>query len=94
MLVAVHLERSLAGLLIGLLMGMTGMGDGSLLTPMLVFAFGFKPIGRHRHRHRPRRHLQVLRRCGTFFGLTMMLFFPISMAQIVGTDIVHVAALL
>src|SRR5262249_54270692 len=31
---------------------------------------------------------------GTFFGLMMMLFFPLSMAQIVGTDIVHAAALL
>jgi len=31
---------------------------------------------------------------GTFFGLTMMIFFPLSMAQIVGTDIVHAAALL
>jgi uncharacterized membrane protein YfcA len=31
---------------------------------------------------------------GTFFGLTMMLLFPLSAAQIVGTDIVHAAALL
>jgi uncharacterized membrane protein YfcA len=34
---------SLAGLLIGVLVGMTGMGGGSLMTPMLVFLFGFKP---------------------------------------------------
>ena len=34
---------SLAGLLIGLLVGMTGMGGGSLMTPMLVLLFGFKP---------------------------------------------------
>ena len=34
---------ALAGLLIGLLVGMTGMGGGSLMTPMLVFLFGFKP---------------------------------------------------
>ena len=36
-------ELSLAGLLIGLLVGMTGMGGGSLMTPMLVLLFGFKP---------------------------------------------------
>lgn len=37
------LKLSLAGLLIGVLVGMTGMGGGSLMTPMLVFLFGFKP---------------------------------------------------
>ncbi len=36
-------ELSLAGLLIGVLVGMTGMGGGSLLTPLLVLVFGFKP---------------------------------------------------
>ena len=36
-------ELSLAGLLIGLLVGMTGMGGGSLMTPLLVLVFGFKP---------------------------------------------------
>jgi uncharacterized membrane protein YfcA len=39
----VSLDLSLAGLLIGLLVGMTGMGGGSLMTPMLVLVFGFKP---------------------------------------------------
>jgi uncharacterized protein len=34
---------SLAGLLIGLLVGITGMGGGSLMTPLLVLVFGFKP---------------------------------------------------
>ena len=43
MIATVHLEYSLAGLLIGLLVGMTGMGGGSLMTPMLVLLFGFKP---------------------------------------------------
>ena len=37
------LKLSLAGLLVGVLVGMTGMGGGSLLTPMLVLLFGFKP---------------------------------------------------
>jgi hypothetical protein len=36
-------EFSVTGLLIGLLVGMTGMGGGSLLTPILILIFGFKP---------------------------------------------------
>ncbi len=40
---AVDLKLSLAGLFVGALVGMTGMGGGSLMTPMLVFLFGFKP---------------------------------------------------
>ena len=198
MIASVHLEYSLAGLFIGLLVGMTGMGGGSLMTPMLVLLFGFKPtvaigtdivhgaifksFGAVRHRQLGTVNLPLtlwmllgsaplslagvavatalehaygdswenaakkvlgvaLLLCGlaflvkallharevkasfrmvahdrvravaigvvggfivgltsvgsgTFFGLTMMLFFPLSMAQIVGTDIVHAAALL
>jgi uncharacterized membrane protein YfcA len=36
-------ELSIAGLLIGALVGMTGMGGGSLMTPMLILIFGFNP---------------------------------------------------
>jgi uncharacterized membrane protein YfcA len=36
-------QLSVTGLLIGLLVGMTGMGGGALLTPLLIFLFGFKP---------------------------------------------------
>jgi uncharacterized membrane protein YfcA len=36
-------QLSVTGLLIGLLVGMTGMGGGALLTPLLIFFFGFKP---------------------------------------------------
>jgi uncharacterized membrane protein YfcA len=36
-------ELSLTGLLIGLLVGITGMGGGSLMTPILILFFGFKP---------------------------------------------------
>ena len=36
-------KLGLAGLLIGLLVGLTGMGGGSLMTPILVILFGFKP---------------------------------------------------
>jgi uncharacterized protein len=33
----------LAGVAVGTLVGMTGMGAGSLMTPILVFIFGFNP---------------------------------------------------
>ena len=34
---------ALAGLVIGVLVGMTGMGGGSLMTPILIFLFNFNP---------------------------------------------------
>ena len=34
-------QLSLAGLLVGILVGMTGMGGGSLMTPILILVFGF-----------------------------------------------------
>src|SRR5206468_9582624 len=34
---------SLAGFLVGALVGMTGVGGGSLMTPILVLLFGFHP---------------------------------------------------
>jgi uncharacterized membrane protein YfcA len=36
-------EFALAGLAVGVLVGMTGMGGGSLMTPMLILLFGFDP---------------------------------------------------
>src|SRR6266567_4470393 len=36
-------QFTLSGFLIGVLVGVTGMGGGSLLTPILVIFFGFKP---------------------------------------------------
>lgn len=36
-------QLSLAGLLLGTLVGMTGMGGGSLMTPALILVFGFNP---------------------------------------------------
>ena len=36
-------QLSLTGLFIGLLVGVTGMGGGALLTPFLILFFGFKP---------------------------------------------------
>jgi uncharacterized membrane protein YfcA len=36
-------QLSITGLLIGTLVGLTGMGGGSLMTPILILVFGFKP---------------------------------------------------
>ncbi len=36
-------QLSLAGLLVGVLVGMTGMGGGSLMTPILILLFNFDP---------------------------------------------------
>jgi uncharacterized membrane protein YfcA len=163
-------QFTLSGFLIGALVGMTGMGGGSLLTPILVIFFGFKPTlavgtdilhgaifksfgaGRHRKLGTVHGHLVLwmflgsgpmsllgvavatwlshhyggaesieapfllTRRdkliavaigatcgfvvgltsvgSGTFFGLIMLLVFPLTVAKIVGTDIFHAALLL
>lgn len=34
----------LAGVLVGVLVGLTGVGGGSLMTPLLVFLFNFNPV--------------------------------------------------
>ena len=34
---------TLSGFAVGFLVGLTGVGGGSLMTPLLVFLFGFKP---------------------------------------------------
>ena len=34
----------LAGFLVGLVVGLTGVGGGSLMTPILIFFFGVKPV--------------------------------------------------
>src|SRR2546427_6788951 len=36
-------QFTLTGFLIGAIVGLTGMGGGALLTPILVIVFGFKP---------------------------------------------------
>ena len=187
-------QLSLAGLLVGVLVGMTGMGGGSLMTPILILLFGFdakvavgtdilhgavfKSFGAVRHRMlgtvhahlalwmlvasapcslvgvqiasgfgdgtdsamgrvvgaalilgglgfvaktflAPREHnglgrmtvrdrviaLAIGASCGfvvgltsvgsgTFFGLAMLLIYPLTAQAIVGTDIFHAAALL
>ena len=193
-------QLTITGLMIGALVGLTGMGGGSLMTPILILAFGFKPtlavgtdilhgavfktFGAVRHRRLGTVHARItfwmflgsapmsllgvevadwLERSygsgvesvsakviggalvlgglgflaktfvkrgvqpsdapflladrdrvvcvalgasggfivgltsvgsGTFFGLVMLLFFPLTAAKIVGTDIFHAAALL
>src|SRR4051794_6542787 len=34
---------SVSGLLVGFLVGITGIGGGSLMTPLLILLFGFRP---------------------------------------------------
>ena len=187
-------QFTLTGLLIGAIVGLTGMGGGSLMTPILVILFGFKPtyavgtdivhgaifksFGAVRHRRLGTVHARLtawmflgsgpmsllgvyvshqihaenvmsyaigaalvvgglgflaksfIQRgtkpsdapfllstrdkaiavaigavfgfvvgltsvgSGTFFGLVMVLVYPLTMAKIVGTDIFHAAALL
>ncbi|MEG3125325.1 sulfite exporter TauE/SafE family protein [Sphingomonas sp. GB1N7] len=43
-MIGVDLLYSLAGLAVGILVGMTGVGGGSLMTPLLVLLFGFHPV--------------------------------------------------
>lgn len=40
---ALDLPHAVAGLLVGLLVGLTGVGGGSLMTPLLVLMFGVAP---------------------------------------------------
>ena len=187
-------QFALAGLAVGVLVGLTGMGGGSLMTPMLILLFGFdaktavgtdilhgaifKSFGAVRHRqlgnvhtrlalwmlagsaplslvgveiassfgdgaesamsklvgatlivggvgflvktflhpHEGKRGFDMTTRdriaavligatfgfvvgltsvgSGTFFGLAMLLFFPLTARRIVGTDLLHAALLL
>lgn len=38
-----NIMYSVSGFAVGMLVGVTGVGGGSLMTPLLVFLFGFKP---------------------------------------------------
>jgi uncharacterized membrane protein YfcA len=42
--VTVDLPLVVGGLLVGIIVGLTGMGGGALMTPMLVFFFGVDPL--------------------------------------------------
>src|SRR3984957_14616625 len=43
LLTQVNLLYSLSGLVVGILVGLTGVGGGSLMTPLLVLLFGIHP---------------------------------------------------
>jgi len=40
---SINLLYSLSGLMVGVLIGMTGIGGGSLMTPVLILVFGIHP---------------------------------------------------
>jgi hypothetical protein len=40
----IDLSVTLAGLIVGVVVGMTGMGGGALMTPILVLVFGIQPL--------------------------------------------------
>src|SRR5437016_9523745 len=42
----VHIDVgiALAGLIVGIVVGLTGMGGGALMTPILVIGFGVQPL--------------------------------------------------
>jgi uncharacterized membrane protein YfcA len=44
MLHAINWYYAASGLLVGLLVGLTGVGGGSLMTPLLILLFGFAPV--------------------------------------------------
>ena len=39
----IDLYKTLAGLIVGFVIGLTGMGGGALMTPVLVLMFGVSP---------------------------------------------------
>ena len=40
----IEIPMAIGGLFVGILVGLTGMGGGALMTPMLVFVFGVDPL--------------------------------------------------
>ena len=57
-----------SGFGVGLLVGMTGVGGGSLMTPLLILLFGIHPGDRRRHRSAVRRRDQDRRQPGARAG--------------------------
>src|SRR5579872_6905624 len=41
---AINPYYTLSGLMVGMLVGLTGVGGGSLMTPLLVMVFGIHPV--------------------------------------------------
>jgi uncharacterized protein len=93
-------EFSIAGLLVGALVGMTGMGGGSLMTPILILLFGFdakaavgtdilhgavfKSFGAARHRMLGTVHARLA--CWMLLGSGPMSLVGVEIASRVGSE--------
>jgi len=91
---------SLAGLLVGLVVGMTGMGGGALMTPLLVLFFHvppltavsndlvvsalMKPVGGFVHLRRGTVHLGLVKYLS--LGSVPMAFLGVVLLQAIGSD--------
>ena len=91
-------QFALAGLLVGMLVGMTGMGGGSLMTPILILLFGFnakvavgtdilhgaifKSFGAARHRMLGTVHARLA--CWMFVGSIPLSLVGVELANKIG----------
>ena len=93
-------EFTLAGLLVGVLVGMTGMGGGSLMTPILILIFGFnakvavgtdilhgaafKSFGAARHRMLGTVHARLA--CWMFLGSIPLSLVGVELSNTIGDN--------
>ena len=93
-------QLSLAGALVGILVGMTGMGGGSLMTPVLILVFGFdakvavgtdilhgaifKSFGASRHRMLGTVHARLA--CWMLLGSAPLSLVGVQVAESLGDD--------
>src|SRR5690242_14472666 len=91
-------QFTLAGLLVGILVGMTGMGGGSLMTPILILIFGFnakvavgtdilhgavfKSFGAARHRMLGTVHARLA--CWMFLGSIPLSLVGVELSNTIG----------
>ncbi len=94
-------QLSITGLLIGTLVGLTGMGGGSLMTPILILVFGFEPtlavgtdilhgavfktFGAVRHRRLGTVHARIT--FWMFLGSAPMSLLGVEVADLVGAAV-------
>ena len=93
-------QFTLAGLLVGILVGMTGMGGGSLMTPILILIFGFnakvavgtdilhgavfKSFGAARHRMLGTVHARLA--CWMFLGSIPLSLVGVELSNTIGDN--------
>jgi len=93
-------QFTLAGLLVGVLVGMTGMGGGSLMTPILILIFGFnakvavgtdilhgaifKSFGAARHRMLGTVHARLA--CWMFVGSIPLSLVGVELSSSIGSS--------